>query len=58
MPFVPFAFASRPVIKSTFNSAVDTVQFGKIGLAAADHANKLFRNMFPDNRIANKYACG
>lgn len=29
-----------------------------IALAAADHAGKLFRNMFPDSEIAKKYSSG
>ena len=29
-----------------------------IALSAADHAGKLFRNMFPGNRVAQVYACG
>ena len=27
-------------------------------LSTADHAAKLFRNMFPDSKIVNKYRCG
>ena len=27
-------------------------------LSTADHAVKLFRNMFPDSKIMNKYRCG
>ena len=26
-------------------------------LSTADHAAKLFRNMFPDSKIVNKYRC-
>ena len=29
-----------------------------IPLITADHAAKLFRKMFPDSRIVNKYRCG
>lgn len=27
-------------------------------LATADHTSKLFKSMFPDSKIANKYSCG
>ena len=27
-------------------------------LRTADHAVKLFRNMFPDSKMVNKYRCG
>ena len=27
-------------------------------LSTGDHATKLFRNMFPDSKIVNKYRCG
>ena len=30
----------------------------KLPLTTANHAAKLFRNMFPDSKIVNKYRCG
>ena len=30
----------------------------ELPLTAANHAAKLFRNMFPDSKIVNKYRCG
>ena len=30
----------------------------ELPLTTADHAAKLFRNMFPDSKIVNKYRCG
>ena len=30
----------------------------ELPLATANHAAKLFRNMFPDSKIVNKYRCG
>ena len=30
----------------------------ELSLTTADHAAKLFRNMFPDSKIVNKYRCG
>ena len=29
-----------------------------VGLSAADHAGKLFRQMFPHDPVAKKYSCG
>ena len=30
----------------------------ELPLTTANHAAKLFRNMFPDSKIVNKYRCG
>ena len=30
----------------------------ELPLTTADHTAKLFRNMFPDSKIVNKYRCG
>ena len=30
----------------------------ELPLATANHAAKLFRNMFPDSKIVSKYRCG
>ena len=30
----------------------------ELPLITADHAAKLFRNMFPDSKVVNKYRCG
>ena len=30
----------------------------ELSLTTANHAAKLFRNMFPDSKIVNKYRCG
>lgn len=55
------SFFRRDISSSTINAESLWAMFtAKHNLAflSSDHANKLFREMFPDSEIAKKFACG
>ena len=55
------SFIRRDISSSTINAECLWAMFtAKHNLAflSSDHANKLFREMFPDSEIAKKFACG
>ena len=47
----------QKVVKAKLNFSAFLVEH-ELLLTTADHAAKLFRNMFPDSKVVNKYRCG